>query len=280
MWRPVLAHFGERFDATALTPAALFDYAAARRAKAKGQTIRRELGCLRRSIREARIRGIMQRDPIDWDLLPRIRNDAADQRKRGKLWADIEIARILEHLSPRAVTAGIRDRCVLIMLTGLRKEELDRLRPEWITLTPGEAWPAVLALPAEGAKWGRPRAIPLCAAALEIISAHAREGQPTVFARAGKPNKALALASERAGFTRTLTPRDLRTWYLNAAERAAGAVLAQRLGGHSSIATTGLYLRADERRAMAAGIAVSEHAIAAICITPTDHSRPSGEKTP
>jgi hypothetical protein len=191
---------------------------------------------------------------------------------------EVEFARRLGHLSEDPL--GVELDVVAIDLLPRSPEELDRLRPEWITLTPGESWSAVLALPAEGAKWGRPRAIPLCAAALELIRAHAREGQTAVFARAGKPNKALALASERAGYSRTLTPRDLRTWYLNAAERAAGAVLAQRLGGHSSIATTGLYLRADERRAMAAGIAVADAAIQAICITPTDHSPQTNGKNP
>lgn len=233
-------------DVARLTIGAVMEYVGKRRREGvRGQTIRREVQALVRALR------IAKRDdgfplPFDPADLPRIKSDPPKEAQRGKLWRLEQIEAVLGKLSKKAITAGHLDRCRLILLTGLRLEELHRLRPGWVVATTDGG--NLLHIPAEAAKWGKARTIPLCDDAIDIIDRCAP------FARK-KPNKSLTLASERAKLPGVLTPRDLRTFYLDLAARLSGdPVAAQRLGGHTNIATTGLYLHGDTERAMAAGI--------------------------
>ena len=252
LWGPLHRALGERARVDSLTIGGLLEYVGTRRrAGCSGQTIKREVGALVRALKVARRDRLIRELPFDPDDLPRIRHDPPKETRRGKLRSEGQILAVLSNLSAKAITAGHRDRCLLIMLTGLRLEELHRLRPDWVALTlPPCPVPALLHVPAEGAKWGKPRTIPLCAEALDII----RRRAPF---RRVKPNKSLALASSNAGFGWVLTPRDLRCWYLTTVG-ANDPVAAQVLGGHSNIATTGLYLKSTEARAIAASLAATQ----------------------
>lgn len=245
LWKPLHRLMGAKRDATRLTVGDVAAYAGARRREGvRGQTIKREVEALVRALRIAKRDKLTRALPFDPDDLPRIRFDAPNQQQRGKTWRPDQIAEVFAHLSKKALTAGHLDRCRLIMLTGLRLEELHRLQPSWVVHDISGDPPAWLHIPPEGAKWGKPRPIPLVPAALEIIERCA-PFKPVRF------NKSLAHASRKAGLSAVMTPRDLRTTFLDEAGRL-DPVAAQKLGGHSNIATTGLYLRGSDERTVAA----------------------------
>jgi site-specific recombinase XerD len=257
LWRRIFEGLGSKArDAGTLTLGQVLSYVESRRRKVRGQTVKREIEALRRGLLEARRFGLLQRDPIDWALMETIHSDAPNPRTKGKLWATDDIARVFGCLSKKAITAGHLDRCRVIMLTGLRLTELHRVTPAMVVTTPDEPWPGVLELTPEAAKWGQSRAIPLAEPALELLRRWESPDRETLFP-AKKPNKSLMLASENAGFDTVLTPRDLRVWYLNAVERIGGAVAAQYLGGHTNVATTGLYLKPERQRALHAAYEVA-----------------------
>lgn len=251
LWAPLIRILGERFDVMSSTVGIVHQYIGKRRGEGvKGQTIRREVQAFVRGLRIAKRDRAIFALPFDPDDIPKIRSDAPNRSQQGKLWDLAQIDLVLSRMHPKAVSAGHRDRCRLIMLTGLRIEELHRLQPSWVVKSIGGQ--AILQVPAEGAKWGHPREIPLCAEADGIIARRAP------FRRL-KPNKSLAWASSKAKILGVVTPRDLRHFYLTHAARLSGdPIAAQRLGGHANVATTGLYLHADAQRTIAAGTAVSD----------------------
>lgn len=263
LWAPLLRHLGARRDITELRVSDIDLYEGARRAEGvRGQTIRREVQALVRGLRLAKRAQppLIRVLPFDPDDLRTITSDPPLPAQQAKEWAALEIAKVLDRLSKKAVTAGIRDQMRLVQLTGLRLAELKRLRPSWVVR-------GKLHVPAiAGAKTKRPRDLPLTPEAKAIIRKWAKKARdrkpddhdPRLFAR-GKPNKALADASERARMAAVLTPRDIRAWYITHAGRHDPAA-AQRLAGHTSIATTNRYLHADSRRILAAARAAAEAA--------------------
>lgn len=255
VWSPVLRLIGQRTDAHALSLTVMDDYEGRRRAEdVRGQTIRREVQAVVRGLRLAKRAGVIRVMPFDPDDLRAIASDPPLPAQQAKEWAAIEIAKVLDRLSKKAVTAGIRDQMRLVQLTGLRLTELKRLRASWVVR-------GKLRVPAiAGAKTKRPRELPLTPEARAVIKKWAKklEGDAPLFAR-GKPNKALADASRRARMAAVLTPRDIRAWYITHAGRRDPAA-AQRLAGHTSIATTNRYLHADARRILAAARSAAEAA--------------------
>lgn len=263
MWGHLLAHLGGPYrDATTLTLADVDAYEGARRGKARGQTIRREVQSLVRGLRLAKRAGMIDAMPFDPDDLRIISSDPPKPTQQAKAWTPEEIAAVLANLSAKAITAGIGDQMRLVQVTGLRYTELKRLRASWVD-------GATLTVPAiDGAKTRTPRIVPLGSEALAILQKWlARSDAPF---QGGKPNAALALASIRAGFAngvvptegpmrgkatmvsgRVLTPRDLRASYITQAGRH-DPVAAQLLAGHTSIKTTSRYLHAHQDRLLAA----------------------------
>ena len=203
IWRPVLVHFGDKRNCQTLTVGEVVAYCGTRRRPrmvggkerpgARGQTVKREVEALVRSLRIAKRDKIIAALPFDPDDLPTIRKDPPLATQRGKVWRLEQVFAVFSNFSTKAVTAGHLDRCKLILLTGLRLEEMHRLQPCWVVhCIPAGPVPALLHVPAEAAKWGKPRTIPLVPEALEIITRCAP------FARK-KPNKSLALACKDAG---------------------------------------------------------------------------------
>ena len=245
IWRPLIRILGERRIVTTMTVGDVLEYVGARRREGvKGQTIRREVEAVVRCLRIAKRDHAITHLPFDPDDLPTIRSDAPLECQRGKLRTEEQIATVFAHMSAKAVTAGHRDRCRLIMLTGLRLEELHRLQPEWVTdMVPVGDVVGMLDLPDTAAKWGGGRRIPLTREALDIC----RQRLPF---RRVKPNKSLAYACEDAGLSWVLTPRDLRTWFLTAAGEL-DVTQARDLAGHADLSTTSLYQRGTDARAVA-----------------------------
>jgi integrase len=248
MWAHLGAVLGEHREVMSLTAADLEMYEGTRRGEgAKGQTIRREVQALKLGIKLAKRAHLVRREPFDWDLLDPIASDPQDERQAGKVWPVATIWKVLDALSKKAKTAGYADMLRLLAKTGLRMEELRRLDPEWIHKPPrGSGLTGVLELPGRATKTGTPRALPLDRDCVAIIRRWAGR-----FARV-KFNHALKLASDRAGLPVALTPRDLRATYLTMAA-TSDLLGAQRLGGHTNVATTGRYLHADKARALKAG---------------------------
>lgn len=250
IWRHLGNHLGgPKRDASALTLAELDAYEGRRRKDgAVGQTIRRELQALVRGLRLAKRATALPSLPFDPDDMRVIRSDPKNERTAGKHWELSEINAILEKLSGKAKKAHYPELLRLIMGTGLRLEELRSVQPSWLRPGIGKA-AAILAMPATGTKGRKPREVPLTAEMAHTV----RTVCP--ISPTWKPNHALELACAAAGFDRVLTPRDLRKWYLNQAA-TTDVLAAQRLAGHASIKTTGIYVESDRRRAIATGAKV------------------------
>jgi integrase len=254
IWSPILRVLGPGRDATTLTIDDISIYEGRRRAETfrgettRGQTIRREVQAIRRGIMLAKKTKLMAKDPIDWTQVDKVKSDPPSPTKSGKLWAADEIAKVLACLSPKAVTVGVRDRMRLIQLTGLRAEELARVRGDWVRN-------GVLYVPHAGSKTREPRMIPVSKEAADIITKWGSFEHCS-------PNKPLKLASKRAGFAVVLTPRDLRVFYITHAGRHNLAA-ARDLAGHTNIATTSRYLKSDFRSVLEAAEAAQKASEAA-----------------
>jgi integrase len=137
-----------------------------------------------------------------------------------------------------------------IRLTGLRLEEFRRYHPSWLRPAPaGSKTKALLVVPPEASKTRDGRTLPLNAEALAIAKQWGSKFKGKKF------NHALWLASAAVGVSPPLTPRDLRATYItHVARRDLPA--AQRLAGHTNVATTGRYVELDALEAVEVGVAV------------------------
>lgn len=249
LWRNLRAHLGGNGrDAMTLTAADIQSYEGLRRGqKIRGQTIRREIQALRKSLKLASRDGLIRRMPLDFDELDNIESDAPLARQASKPRSEAEIRKVLGKLSVKAKTAGYDKMLRFLRLTGLRLEEFRRFEPSWIRSA------AVLAVPTIATKTGRVtqvgRTLPL------TKEAHAIAKRWGAQFRRKKFNHALWLASSAAKVSPPLTPRDLRATYLTEMARH-DPVVAQRLGGHKSLATTSRYVKLAEKEALTAGAAI------------------------
>jgi integrase len=217
---------------------------------ARGQTIRREIQALRRGLEAARKRGRLHRVLADW---PEVRSDPAHEGKRGKLIPPGILSRWLGELEGDA-----QDQALVALLTGLRSQELRRLRWEWVEPTDSGPTPAILRLPAGSTKSRQERVVGLPAAVLEVLErkAQAAQGGPLL---PGEHKTAYRLASKRAKWHRTITLRDLRHTHATISAHATGdAAGTQAALGHSDLATTQRYLSATVDRAAGAAAAVAQ----------------------
>ncbi len=251
LWAPLLRILGRDRDIATLTLGDIRMYEGTRRQEKfreeaiRGQTIRRELQALRRGLTLAEKDRLIFRDPINWRHVDAVKSDPPSMTKSGKLWTAKEITEVLSKLSAKARKNGVHERLRLIQLTGLRIEELTRLSSEWVR---GD----VLFVPHTGSKTRQPRMIPLSKEALGILEKWKTFGMRS-------PNRALKLASARAGFSAVLTPRDLRVFYITHAGRSDLAA-ARDLAGHTNIATTSRYLKSDTRSLLEAAQAAQKAA--------------------
>jgi integrase len=262
LWRNLERHLGEHRDVATLTLGELDDYEGKRRAESHrgrsttGQTIRRERGAFVRGLRLAKRRGLLERYPFDLDDLGKVRSDPRDARQAGKLWSTEQINDVLEALSDKAKSAGYDRMLRLIQRTGLRLNEFRRCASFVRVKAPrGSGAHELLTIDEQHAKTRRARVVPLIRDDGDTIDELGNTFGTKKF------NHALVLASAEAGLPGVLTPRDLRKWYLSTAA-GSDVLAAQRLGGHSNVATTGLYLEAEIARAIRAGLGAARAATA------------------
>ena len=240
VWSKLFIHLGgPHRDVMSLTNADVGGYEGARRNDpghgrgVRGQTIRKELYALKRGYRLAVRDGEIQFCPIAWELFDPIESDDPDEKQASKQWTEAEIRKVVAHLSAKALRAGILDLITFAAETGLRLEELKRYdRDAWLRAK-------VLHVPASGAKTGAKgaRVIHLRRRALAIAKKWRRFN-------VRKPHKALKLACEKAGFSKVLTPRDLRAHRITEWAKQS-PIAAQRLAGHTNLATTSRYLHPE-----------------------------------
>jgi integrase len=252
LWSNIYKHLGgELRDSSTLTVAEVIDYEAARKAEGvRGQTIRRERQALRKGLALAKGDGLLARLPFDWEDLEHIKSDPPLREQEAKTRSDEVIDAVLAKLSRKAKTAGHHKMLRFLRLTGLRLEEFRRFQASWIEPAPeGSKAKALLVVPPEASKTQDGRTLPLNAEALEIAEVWGSRFKGKKF------NHALWLASEAAGVSPPLTPRDLRATYItHVARRDLPA--AQRLAGHKNVATTGRYVELGALEAVEVGVAV------------------------
>jgi integrase len=211
-----------------------------------GQSIRRLVSCLKRGAKRAHREGFLVYAPVDW---PVVRSDAANVQQRGKLWSPEQIKAWLACLEGEAY-----DEALFALLTGLRSQELKRVKREWIKQTPGGVF---LDLPPEGSKTHEGRQVAISDAALVVVESCRQRSVPGGMMFSGAShNRTRRTAARNAGLNGTVTLRDLRTYYLTHAAYA-DAIAAQAAAGHTDLRTTQRYQRTTLARLSAASDAVS-----------------------
>ena len=173
-------------------------------------------------------------------------NKAAQNGARKRVLSDAELKRVWNGLDDDRYGAIVK----LLVLTGLRREEIGGLRWDEIDLDR-----KLIHLPAERCKNKRPHDQPLSSAALAIIAALPREGDK-VFAAFGSWGRAKERLDRKLG-------NDVAPWRLHDLRRLVSTTMHDKLGiqphivehilghvGHQG-GTAGVYNKADyldERR--------------------------------
>ncbi len=256
LWARIRETLGDLRDATTLAPGDLSAYVATRRAKAKGQTIRRELQALRRGYALAE-RARELACPLrtaDW---PRVKSDPVDEKQRGKYHPPEILRAWLEAMHPDA-----RDAAEFALLTGLRAAEIARVSAQWIDPVPAHALVsdgvvAILRVPAASAKNRKERQVALTAEAMAIITKRlAEDPKRELIFGAVLHRKAFETARGKIGYERSITLRDLR--HTHASIGAAVSVHGTRDAlGHGRLSVTDRYVTSQLEHVAAVAAAVT-----------------------
>lgn len=244
---------GEHRDASTLTLADLAGHEKGRRAQGRpGQTIVRERQALVRGLIEAVNKEMLPALPFDPNALKKMKRGPKSKARKGILHTDDFIANVLAHLSAKAITQGHLDMCRLLMFTGMRISELQR--SPGFQVTPTE-WGAILHVRSskEGTEETEERDIPLSPGALAIYLQWKHR-----FAKADLDDS-LARAKKKLGLLRGVIPRDFRVWYGSNVARL-NLPDAQKLLGHSKVATTSIYVQAHREQSLRTGLAITSSA--------------------
>lgn len=247
-WDAVLDHFTPHYDITRLTHEALEHFMLTRRqAGLKGQSIIREMGCLRRAVVVAKRKKWL----TDLPEFPTVRRDAPDHAQSGKLHPPEMILAVLQRIPEDA-----RDGMLFCLMTGLRKAELRRVRASWIEpAPPGADIAAILRLPASSTKTREERIVGLTIKIMSIVERRRVKGD-LLFPRSNYA-KTLKAACIALGYDKVITLRDMRHTFATIAALKSGDVRAtQAAMGHSDMRMTEKYLSSTILRTANLGAAV------------------------
>jgi site-specific recombinase XerC len=276
-WKQVVKHFGADFDPRGFTYDSLMKYVGVR--EGAGTSVRRELQAIKRALRIAKRKGWVVHTPTEW---PKVKSTPKNKSQRGKLHDDAILKRWFAELTGRAyVTARV------VLLTGLRSEELSRLTRSWIEHGgQGFGVAGFLRVPEWGSKDRDERIVGLVQEAYELLIVAAdetdaelrgtslkQESETPIFGKVDYKKSRIG-AARRIRYNQNITLRDLRTIYLNYAVRGTGdPVAAQKAAGHSDLRTTEIYMRTTFAQQAAVSRAVAE--LAPRC--PTEGASPDSD---
>ncbi|MEM6533123.1 MAG: tyrosine-type recombinase/integrase [Myxococcota bacterium] len=276
-WAVVLRNLPPTMGPGQINFDAVNEYIALRRSQGvRGQTIIREVQCLKRATKIAERRHRI-RAPREW---PVVRRDPPDEKRKGKLRSPQEVLKWLRLLNPDA-----REEAEFIALTGIRWAEMKRARFDGIRPAPeGSPTTHVLDLAPEHTKTRRARTIGLPARAVEIAARRLQEkrgedgriftstdhkkhraemSQVALGARPAERPRNKRGAGRKKDYAKSSVPnitlRDLRhTFATLALQGTADATAVMNALGHTDLRTTQKYLSSTMNRTASAGAAVSE----------------------
>jgi integrase len=248
-----------------ITYSTVIAYLTARRAEgARGQSLRKEIGCLKRTLKVAVREGLI---PVVPELPERIKTDPARSWQRGKLhplpvlvaWLD-EVKR-REAEDSRSAGAWLQARVSLQM--GLRGEsEAQQLAASWLEEVPASVTRAsgavgAVRVPASAAKDREERLVGIDAEMWSLLAAEA-EGKPwDAPLLPGRHDKIYRAASVAIGYKRPITLRDLRHCYASYAAEEVDLVAVQSALGHADLEVTQRYLTTTFARTAKASVVVA-----------------------
>ncbi len=241
-WLGTLERLGHETAPEEVTEAKLSAFIKRRESEnVRGQTIRRELCDVRRALLIAVDRGWLAKLP-KW---PRLKDSTKDTALAGKLHSDEALRAVLSQVSQ-----DVREACAFCYATGLRFTELQRVNIAWLARPSFEAEvPWILTLPPEATKTRHQRVVGISEEVAALMRRRAEEHGPHIFPRRSGYSKALGRASRAAGYSQTITLRDLRHMFASEALQRSGDIQAVSDAlGHSALTTTALYLHSTQKR--------------------------------
>lgn len=278
IWSPITQHFGVDFDIANLTPVSMEEYVSARRNWPKlhpktgetmgyrriaGQTIRREIAALKRACIIAKKRGWIAHIP---DEFPKLRKDPKNVAMKGKLRSPELLRKLLNEANDRrrknSSDDTVRDHLLFCVLTGLRAEELHKVRETWVEpLPPGlkvEDVVAILRPPEAGTKTGEERYIGLVQEALDVIERRKAVAKDGVLFPHKSVGQWLRRYCKKEGIGPAVSLRDLRhSFSTYGLHGTSDAVSVQEAMGHADLRTTQTYQSSTIARVAAVSVAVA-----------------------
>lgn len=234
------------------------EYVASRRAaKIRGQSIVRELQCLKRVTHSARRRGWIIQEPRDW---PRIKKDPKCLKRSGK-FVPPEVLRAWLQTLP----TNSREAALVWAVTGIRRAELERLRYDDIQDHAGRF---SLSLRDEATKTGA-RDIPLPGIAVELLRVRVirEKAQPGDLVFGETEFNSTFRRAAMVVYGKNIHPRDLRHTVATLLARK-DPVAAMRILGHRDLKTTEIYSSSTAEWMSEA----SEAAALTLALLPMGHS--------
>ncbi|MDG1478448.1 MAG: site-specific integrase, partial [Myxococcota bacterium] len=289
----LLRILGPDTNALTLTYDDLVNYIATRRQdaghggkRARGQSIRRERQALFRGL--AAVRRRLKHQGIQFELpeAPEIKDDPADRAQKGKLHPPEVLAKWLDELRTleaeechhSSLRRGALAQAEVALFSGLRSEEMERLTVEWLEQAAPEVreqtgynW--MIRLPEDGTKTHDERLVGVPEFVARDIVALWKPGMPyEAPLLAGNHRRAFRNAARRIGYTKTITPRDLRHCFGTLSAQGTGDARATQAAlGHADLRTTQRYLSATQVRTVSASKAVVS-ALTQAGLQPARHS--------
>jgi integrase len=195
---------------------------------------------------------------------PKISFDAPKKEQAGKTHDPSDLKKIFAHLPE-----DVQDAVTFCLATGLRFQELRRVRFDWVKRLPnGSPVPASLTMPAEATKSRKARTLGVSGDILALVERRRKDVAPVtplIFPRATY-RKALHRACQLADYKGpNVTMRDLRHIFATSALRNSSDLAAvSRAIGHATVDMTAKYIHTSDPDVLALAVAVSKGVTAVV----------------